>query len=183
MPSNPFLPLASPLRAACLATALGTTFLHAQAAGPQPGQPAAADYARPDRSRVASEPALREYLRFKDETRGTHMARKANAFCFVQQSPDPAAGTDPSVWMVWREGGELVNTGWHVYSPKGLNAEDARADGESLGRMKSIQLASDVRETAQEIAGSSVLVERAWVDRLLDQCRAKGRTVHIRPGR
>ncbi|MDX4954627.1 MULTISPECIES: hypothetical protein [Delftia] len=149
----------------------------------QQTEPTAADYSRPAQERVASMTALRQYLKFKDEVWQTQRARQSNTFCFVQQRPDHPSDPEPNVWMVWLNGGEIVNMGWHLYSPKTLTKEDAKADGESLARMKSIKLATDVRETAQEIYGSSFLVERAWVNRLLAQCKAKGRTIKVTPAR
>lgn len=178
------------LRIASLVIAMGTCLIGAHAHEPSQmsapsakdsDQPTAADYSRPAQERVASLTALRQYLKLKDETRKTQKARQNNTFCFVQQRPDHPSNPDPNVWMVWLNGGEIVNMGWYVYSSHNLTKEDAKANGESLARMKAIHLATDVRETPEEIFGSSFLVERAWVDRLLTQCKAKGRKVNVRP--
>ena len=82
--------------------------------------------------------------------------------------------------MIWQDGGEILNLG-RLPAQVHATAQEAEEDGQGLARSKSIHLATDVRETAQEITGSSFLVERAWVDRLLAQCQAKGRKVEVRP--
>lgn len=82
--------------------------------------------------------------------------------------------------MVWLEGGQIGNLGQRRFTAK-ASPDEAQWEGDALSEAKTIHLATDVRETAQEITGSSFLVERAWVDRLLAQCQAKGRKVEVRP--
>src|SRR5256885_5749106 len=66
--------------------------------------------------------------------------------------------------MVWLEGGQIANLGQRRFTAK-PSPDEAQWDGDALSEAKTIHLATDVRETAQEITGSSFLVERAWVDR------------------
>jgi hypothetical protein len=84
--------------------------------------------------------------------------------------------------MVWLEGGQIANLGQRRFTAK-PSPDEAQWDGDALAEAKAIHLATDVRETAQETTGSSILVERAWVDLLLAQCKAKGRTIKVAPAR
>ncbi len=74
--------------------------------------------------------------------------------------------------MVWLEGGQIANLGQCRFTAK-PSPDEAQWDGDALSEAKAIHLATDVRETAQETTGSSILVERTWVDLLLAQCKAK----------
>ncbi|WP_233626201.1 MULTISPECIES: hypothetical protein [unclassified Delftia] len=125
---------------------------------------------------------LRAYLQLKERRAGTSMAGRPQHFCFVQQRSTPPEDPGPFVWMIWQDGGEILNLG-RLPAQVHATAQEAEEDGQGLARSKSIHLATDVRETAEEIYGSSFLVERAWVNRLLAQCKAKGRTIKVAPAR
>lgn len=108
------------------------------------------------------------------------MAGRRQHFCFVQQRSTPPEDPSPFVWMIWQDGGEILNLG-PLPAPAHATPQEAEEYGQGMARSKSIRLATGVRETAEQTIGSSFLVERAWVDRLLTQCQAKGRKVEVRP--
>nr|WP_180319508.1 hypothetical protein [Delftia acidovorans] len=174
-------------RAACL-TLLAVASWHAGAAAPAdtadaaPKPAAATDFSRPASHYVASVAALRNYLQAKDEANNTQKAQSRQHFCFVQQHNRTVTPARSSVWMVWLEGGQIANLGQRRFTAK-PSPDEAQWDGDALAEAKAIHLATDVRETAQETTGSSILVERAWVDLLLAQCKAKGRTIKVAPAR
>lgn len=152
--------------------------------GPSAGQdsepPVIAHYSRPAPRTVASTGALRWYLKVKDEIYGTQASQRKQRFCFVQQRVGSAPEVTPSVWMIWVDGQEIANIGQRKFSAS-PSVEEAMFDGEGLVQTKSIRLATDVVDTADEIAGSTFLVDRAWVNTLTDQCRRKGLTRIVYP--
>ena len=180
------LPLrARGLPAACVAALLFCGAAQADAQ-PQPSpasQPAAPAFSRPSRHEIDSPAVLRAYLRAKDEVQGGRHARRTNRFCFVKQAADAGlTGGSPSVWMIWLEGREVLNRGNGLGGdlPPGEEAEEF---GRAEALAKSINLATDVVATPEDIAGSTYLVDRAWADRLTRACRQTGRTLTVAPSR
>lgn len=142
-----------------------------------------ADFSRPSTREVASTAVLRAYLRTKEEVRAARYTDKPNSFCFVKQAPEAGVpGSGASVWMLWSEGREIVNRG----DGRGGDlppGEEADFAGRREAFAKSVNLDTDVVATPQDIAGSTYLVDRAWVDRLTSACRKIGRTVAVPPAR
>lgn len=177
---------------ACLvaALALPATVLAQANAAADNGSPAPAtsqglppdDFSRPVKASIPSPAVLRAYLRLKLQYADISLAGRRQHFCFVQQRSAPPEDPSPFVWMIWQDGGEILSLG-SLLAPAHATPQEAEEHGEGMARNKSIRLATGVRETAEEITGSSFLVERAWVDRLLAQCQAKGRKVEVRPRR
>ncbi|WP_088164696.1 hypothetical protein [Delftia sp. K82] len=165
------------LLARCLLATLAGLALPLLAA-PESGR--ASDFSRPAQSLTPSPAALRIHLKSRQASTGHGKPAALQRFCFVQQHNRSAVPARLSVWMVWLEGGQIANLGQRRFTAK-PSPDEAQWDGDALSEAKAIHLATDVRETAQETTGSSILVERTWVDRLLAQCQAKGRKVEVRP--
>lgn len=126
---------------------------------------------------VNSPAVLRAYLRTKDEVRGSRYARRTNHFCFVKQAPRAGLdGDTASIWMIWHEGGEILNS-----AGSAATGDDAVSLGRSEALAKSVNLATDVVESPAQIAGSTFLVDRAWVDHIVGACKKTGHTVTIKP--
>lgn len=141
-------------------------------------RPAAA-FSRPSATEVSTPAVLQAYLRTKDEVHGSRHARRANRFCFVKQAPRTGVqGDTANVWMIWHEGREILNTAGRV-----ATGDEAEFLGRSEALAKSVHLATDVVESEEQIAGSTFLVDRAWVDRIVGACRKTGRTVTVAPRR
>lgn len=148
------------------------------AAGEMPAQPEYV-YSTPLRSDVLPRAVLRAYVQTVDEVHASHYAARASHFCFVQQSDSDRPGEAPMVWMVWDEDGRIQSLG-NAASRPGVGHElTPQQEGRMLALAKSLRLATDVVPTSADIAGSSYLVEQAWVDRLMDHCRTLGRKVTL----
>ena len=83
------------------------------------------------------------------------------------------------VRVYWPQDKAILLIDW----PASCDEEDLRIDDAALGwyRTKArIDLDTDVVPTPEEIGGSSYLVDRAWVDRVIAACRA-GHLLVIEP--
>lgn len=142
-----------------------------------PDTSAARPFLRPSPAETSSPAVLRAYVLTKDEVRQSHYAHQSNRFCFVKQAARPGVeGDTATVWMIWHEGGEILGS-----SGRNASGEEAASLGRSEALAKSVKLATDVVEHEHQIAGSTFLVHRAWVDRILDACRKHGRNVVLKP--
>ena len=172
-------------------TACFFTYGVANAVSPTPGEraathtanaektPAVSTFSRPSPTEISSPTVLRAYLRTKDEVRNSHYTQKTNRFCFVKQAPRPEVeGDTANVWMIWQEGGEILNS---AGAPG--RGDDATALGRSEALAKSIKLATGVVESQEQIAGSTFLVHRAWVNNIVSNCTKIGRTLTVPPQR
>lgn len=147
-------------------------------AGEMPGPPEYA-YSTPLRSDVLPRVVLRAYVQTVDEVHASHYAARASHFCFVQQLASGRPGSVPLVWMVWDEDGRIQSLGDAASRPRLGNELTPQQEGRMLALAKSLRLATDVVPTSADIAGSSYLVEQAWVDRLMDHCRTLGHKVAL----
>jgi hypothetical protein len=96
---------------------------------------------------------------------------RVNHFCVVGQdlrSPGETRAS-PSAITFWQEGGEIQGYG------QGRPGEPVSGLN-TLGALH-VDLATGVVPTPEDIAGSTYLVDRAWVDRLLRNCWRHGRTL------
>ncbi|MBN8214199.1 MAG: hypothetical protein J0M09_14845 [Xanthomonadales bacterium] len=112
----------------------------------------------------------------------------------LQRIVDDAASRDPQslyIGPIEREGATaLVRVYWPqaraillIDWPASCSGEDMRIDDAALGwyRTKArIDLETEVVPTSEEIAGSTYLVDRAWVDRVVAACR-RGHLLVIEP--
>lgn len=134
-------------------------------------------FARPTPREVPTRAVLQAFLQTTDETYQSHHARKRNRFCFVTKTlAADQAGTQAVTFMIWHEGQKILS-----FSQSTDDSLDDETRGHSLAIGKSIDLTSDVVDTAEQIGGSSYLVDRPWVRRMLAQCRQVGRTVIFTP--
>ncbi|MFI8615749.1 hypothetical protein ACIGHN_09620 [Acidovorax sp. NPDC077693] len=134
-------------------------------------------FLRPSTAEISTPATLRAYLRTKDEVHGSRYAQRTNRFCFVKQPPrNDVEGDTASLWMIWHEGGEILDSAGSI-GP----GDDAALRGRSEALAKSVHLATDVVESKEQIAGSTFLIDRAWVDSIINACKTKGRTVSIAP--
>ena len=156
----------------------GLPALAGAGAGEMPAQPEYV-YSTPLQSDVLPRAVLRAYVQTVDEVHASHYAARASHFCFVQQSASDRPGAVPLVWMVWYEDGRIQSLGDAVSRPRVGNELTPREEGRMLALAKSLRLATDVVPTLADIAGSSYLVEQAWVDRLMGHCRTLGRKVTL----
>ncbi len=147
-------------------------------AGDMPAQPEYA-YSTPLGSDVLPRAVLRAYVQTVDEVQASHYAARASHFCFVLQSASERPGEAPTVWMVWDEDARIQSLGDAASRPRLGNELTPQQEGRMLALAKSLRLATDVVPTLSDIAGSSYLVEQAWVDRLMGHCRTLGRKVTL----
>ncbi|CAM3673048.1 hypothetical protein [Paracidovorax anthurii] len=184
MPAIPRLARASLTLALALAAALPAAAAApaAQAASAPARTPYPAidpAFSRPDPRRMLSRATLRAFLAELEQT------RQANAFCFVQQSFEPRPPDEKGesvVWMVWHEGATIqdVNTVRHGQRYEPDPALDDATRGRSMASSSGIvNLKTDVVPTDDDIRGSTFLVSRPWVDRLLTQCQRVGTQVRV----
>ncbi|RYH53524.1 MAG: hypothetical protein EON54_13655 [Alcaligenaceae bacterium] len=116
-------------------------------------------------------------MRTKDEVRNSRYAQQTNRFCFLKFAPRAGLqGDRGSMLMIWHNGGEILNSLGRV-----ATGDEAAWLGESEALAKSVNLATDVVESEEQIAGSTYLVDRAWVNRTLSNCKKAGRTVVVPP--
>ncbi|MDA8523506.1 hypothetical protein [Acidovorax sp. NCPPB 4044] len=138
-------------------------------------------FSRPDPRRMPSGAALRAFLTELERT------RQSNTFCFVQQSFEPRtpnARGESMVWMVWREGARIQDL--NTVRQGERYVPDAALDDPTRGRAMAsssgiVNLRTDVVPTDADLRGSTSLVSRPWVDRLLTQCRRVGARIRIPP--
>ncbi|MEA9578714.1 hypothetical protein VC218_07230 [Xanthomonas nasturtii] len=137
-------------------------------------------FSRPDAKRILNRAMLRAFLTKLEQT--THV----NTFCFVQESFKPRLSNekgDSTVWMIWHEGATIqsVNTvqDGQRYEPD--PDLDDLTTGQSMAYSSGIiDLKTGVVPTDDDIHGSTFLVSRPWVDRLLTQCKRTGTQVRIK---
>lgn len=144
-------------------------------------QPAApipeAAISRPSLAEISSPDVLRAYLRTKDEVRNSRYAQQTNRFCFLKLAPRAGLqGSRGSMLMIWHNGGEILNSRGRV-----AIGDEAVSLGQAEALAKSVNLATDVVESEEQIAGSTFLVDRAWVNRTVSNCKKAGRTVVVHP--
>jgi hypothetical protein len=142
-------------------------------------QPAAAipeaAISRPSLAEISSPAVLRAYLRTKDEVRNSRYAQQTNRFCFLKLAPRAGLqGSRGNMLMIWHNGGEILNSRGRV-----ATGDEAASLGQAEALAKSVNLATDVVESEEQIAGSTFLVDRAWVERIVSACHKTGRTVTI----
>ncbi len=96
---------------------------------------------------------------------------RVNHFCMVAQELHSRGEARPSVSAIvfWQEADDIQGYGpGYLDEPVGgLN---------TLGALH-VDLATGVVPTPDDVGGSTYLVDRAWVDRLLRQCWRHGRTM------
>ena len=73
---------------------------------------------------------------------------------------------DGYAWVHWREGNQLIY--WR-------GAADGPPDDTIAFSTRQLDLAKDVVATDEDIAGSTYLVSRKWVDDRLADCKARGK--------
>ncbi|WP_156370403.1 MULTISPECIES: hypothetical protein [unclassified Acidovorax] len=132
---------------------------------------------RPSLAEISSPAVLRAYLSTKDEVHNSRYARQINRFCFLKQAPRASVyGDTGGILMIWHNGGEILDSGGRA-----VRGEAAASLGRAEALAKSVHLATDVVESEAQIAGSTFLVDRAWVHRTLSTCQKAGRTVVVAP--
>ena len=132
---------------------------------------------RPSLAEISSPAVLRAYLRTKDEVRNSRYAQQTNRFCFLKFAPIAGLqGDRGSMLMIWHNGGEILNSRGRM-----ATGDEAASLGQAEALAKSVNLATDVVESEEQIAGSTYLVDRAWVHRTLSTCQKAGRTVVVAP--
>jgi hypothetical protein len=103
--------------------------------------------------------ALREFLR--DQRVHTH---RPQHFCIVGYRS--ASGDDKRAWVHWTEGHKIIL--WR-------GAADPQSAKTAIARSRVVRdLKKDVVATEADIKGSTYLVTRAWVERLVSDCEARG---------
>lgn len=93
--------------------------------------------------------------------------------------PLEASDSGAFVRVYWPQDKAILSIDW----PASCREEDLRIDDAALGwyRTKArIDLDTDVVPTPEDIGGSTYLVDRAWVDRVVAACR-RGRLLVIEP--
>lgn len=130
-------------------------------AQPLPGQTFAVD-AEPGFKPV--QPALQAYL---DTQPARPPGRAAQQFCVVGYRQ----GDSRYAWVYWHEGQRLV-----YWEPA---ADDVESKETLTRSRRDLSLRRDVVATTAELRGSSYRIDRAWLARLLADCRHRGQTFQL----
>lgn len=93
--------------------------------------------------------------------------------------PREQGGANAVVRVYWPEQNAILLIDW----PASCREEDMRIDDAALGWYRTrarIDLDSDVVPTPDDVGGSTYLVDRAWVDRVIAACR-RGHLLVVEP--
>ncbi len=105
---------------------------------------------------AAAEPALRQFL----HTRGIH---RREHFCIAGYQASAAAGGDKRTWIHWPEGHQIIL--WR--------------GGDIAQSRRVIDLRKHVVPTESDRHGSTYLVTREWVNRVIADCDQHGAKYYI----
>ena len=159
---------------ALLLVSLGAT-AQVQVSAPRPSPATVAPaFSKPEADHIASTDTLKAFLGKQ------HKNQRANRFCFVQERM-PADAVQPqeqdTIWMVWTTGARIYT---YTNLPGGPR-DDPASEGAGLVHSNPVNLKTDVVATQDQVGGSTFLVHRAWVDRIIHQCQRAGISVRVAP--
>jgi hypothetical protein len=96
-------------------------------------------------------------------------SKRRQHFCVIGYVGDGDARSVPAkiAWVHWREKQQLV-----LWEPA---AEGFKSKETLLRSRRTLDLDRDVVATDAEVAGSSYVVSRPWVDELINDCKRRGK--------
>jgi hypothetical protein len=95
--------------------------------------------------------------------------------CVIGYINDRDAGAAPTkmAWVHWREKNQLIYWG---AAAKGFASKETL-----LRSRRTLDLSADVVPTDDDIGGSTYLVSKPWVEALLKDCKARGKSYAVSP--